>query len=457
MNLLPINDHYKKVLRIALPAIAGLSTQMVVSLVDSAMVGRLEEATYALAAMGIGVLATWALISFFSSLATGTHVIVARRFGEGNFIECGNTLNNSLIISIIIGVVVASVGVLFAKPIADLFASDDTVAFYASEYIFYRFLGIPFFLISVSYRGFYFGISKTKIFMFSGVITNLLNIVFNYMFIYGAFGLPRMGLAGAGLGSTLATSFDVFFYFTIILLPSYRNKYQNFRHFKLNWDVIRGIFKISLPVSFQNVFILIGFLSFVAITGIIGIESQAATQAVISTLFISFLPCFGFGIAVQTLVGNNLGAGKFNIAKLYGFETAKVATYYTIILGIIFLLIPQYVLLIITNDQNIISVATPALRIAGFAQIFYATGVVLANGLQAAGKTVFVMKSEVISNLLIFVPLAYFFGVYLDLGLTGAWLALPVYIIIYSFVIFYKFNSGDWYTKIPIKKNKINL
>ena len=450
MNLLPVNSYYKKILHVALPAIAGLSTQMVVSLVDSAMVGRLDEATYALAAMGIGVLATWALVSFFSSLATGTHVIVARRFGQNNFLECGNTLNNSLIASVIVGVVVAGIGAAMASPIAHFFASDETVGNYASEYLFFRFLGIPFFLISVSYRGFFFGISKTKIFMVSGILTNFFNVIFNYMFIYGSFGLPRMGLAGAGLGSTLATFSDVVFYLIIILLPSYRNKYQNFKHFKLDKEIIKGIYKISIPVSFQNVFVLIGFLSFVAITGIIGTAEQAATQAIISTLFISFLPLFGFGIAVQTLVGNNLGAGKYNLAKIYGFETAKVATIYTILLGIIFLAVPQYVLLIITNDWGIIELAKSSLRIAGFAQIFYATGVVLANGLQAAGRTVFVMKAEMITNLIIFVPLAYLIGVVFGFGLTGAWFALPGYIIIYSIAIFLKFNSKTWFTKIPI-------
>ena len=178
MNLFPVNSYYKKILRVALPAIAGLSSQMVVSLVDSAMVGRLDEATYALAAMGIGVLATWALISFFSSLATGIHVIVARKYGEGDYISCGITLNNALLIALIIGIVVAAVGVFFADPIAHLFAADVTVGNYASDYIFYRFMGIPIFLISVSYRGFFFGINKTKIFMFSGVITNLLNILY---------------------------------------------------------------------------------------------------------------------------------------------------------------------------------------------------------------------------------------------------------------------------------------
>ncbi len=444
MKILPVNSYYKAILKLALPAIAGLSTQMVVSLTDSAMVGRLDEATYALAAMGIGVLATWALISFFSSLATGTHVIVARRYGENDFDGCSLALTNSLIIGFIIGIIVAAIGVLAAYRIADFFAADKIVGHYAGEYIFYRFLGIPFFLISVSYRGFYFGISKTKIFMFSGVITNLLNIFLNYVFIYGNLGMPRMGLAGAGLASTLATTFDFLFYTTILMLPDYRRKFHPFRNFRMNFDLIMKIYKISIPVSFQNVFILVGFLLFIVITGLIGTQAQAASQAIISTMFMSFLPCFGFGIAVQTLVGNNLGSGKFKIAKIYGFETAKIATYYTLILGIIFIVIPQYVLLIITNNQSIIHEAEPGLRIAGFAQIFYAVGVVLANALQAAGKTFFVMKSEVITNLFIFVPFAYLMGVVFKGGLVWAWAALPFYIVIYAAVIYRKFEKGEW-------------
>ncbi len=444
MKILPLNNYYKPILRLALPAIAGLSTQMVVSLTDAAMVGRLEEATYALAAMGIGVLATWALISFFSSLATGTHVIVARRYGEADFDGCSLALTNSLVIGFIIGINIAALGVFYSYTIADFFAADKTVGRYAGDYLHYRLMGIPFFLISVSYRGFYFGISKTKIFMFSGVITNLLNIFFNYIFIFGNLGAPRMGIAGSGFASTLATGFDFIFYTTVLMLPAYRNKFHPFRNFRIKWELVKKIYRISLPVSFQNVFILIGFLLFIITTGLIGTSQQAASQAVVSTMFISFLPSFGFGIAVQTLVGNNLGSGKFRLAKIYGFETAKIATYYTLTLGVIFLSIPGIVLLMITNNTSIIGMAEPILRIAGFAQIFYAVGVVLANGLQAAGKTFFVMKAEVITNLLIFGPLAYLMGVYLKGGIIWAWLALPVYIIIYSLVIFRKYEKGGW-------------
>ncbi|HKI77584.1 MAG TPA: MATE family efflux transporter [Ignavibacteriaceae bacterium] len=445
MTVFPVNNYYKKILRVALPAIAGLSTQMVVSLVDTAMVGRLPEATYALAAMGLGVLATWALISFFSSLSTGTHVLVARKYGEGDYSGCAVVLNNSIYLSLVIGIAVAVVAVFAADYIARFFASDPVVGKYAGEYIFYRFLGIPAFLISVSYRGFYFGINKTKIFMFAGIITNLLNIIFNFLLIYGMFGFPRMGVAGSALGSTLATLFDLLFYLFVLLLPSYRDKFNNLSNLKINFGLIKKIYKISIPVSFQNVFILVGFLIFIAITGMIGTEQQAATQTIMSTLFISLLPGFGFGIAAQTLVGNNLGSGKIKLAKIYGYETAKVATYYALLLAVGYIIFPKAVLTIITTDDKLLNIAIPALRVAGFAQIFYATGVVLGNGLQSGGKTLFVMLSEVITNLLVFVPLAYFLGVYLNLGLTWAWGALPVYIILYSSIILFRFKFTRWW------------
>ncbi len=444
MKLFSLNSDHKYILRLALPAIAGLSTQMIVSLVDTAMVGRLPEAKYNLAAMGIGVFATWAVVSFFSSLATGTHVLIARRFGEKKYEECGKVLNTSLLLSLLIGTITSLLVVLFANDIADFFAVDKKVGFYAGEYLHYRFLGIPFFLMTVSYRGFYFGIGRTRVFMYSGVIANFLNIVFNYILIYGAFGIKGMGLAGAGLGSTLATICDAFFYLGVSLIPSYRHRYKHFRNFAFIKNIATSIIRISLPVSFQNVFILIGFLSFISITGFIGTLEQAASNIVFSSLLITLMPCFGFGIAVQTLVGNSLGRGEIRLAKHYGFETSRLATFYTLFIGSIFIFIPKSILILTTNDFRVIDTAVPALRIAGFGQIFYSFGVVLANGLQAAGKTFFVMIAEVISNWFVFVPIAFLLGVVFNLGLIGAWLALPFYVILYAGIIFIKFHFGNW-------------
>lgn len=440
MNLLPRNGYYKKILRIALPAIAGLSSQMIVSIVDAAIVGRLGNSEYALAAMGIGVLATWVIVSFLSSLATGTHILVARRYGEHHNQACSNIFNNSLLLGFFMGIIITIIGMNFANEFSQLLAKDTTVGNMAGEFIFYRVIGIPFFLITVSFRGFLFGIGNTKIFMFSAIMVNVLNIVFNYILVYGKMGMPEMGVAGSGLGSSLATICDAFYYFLITSFSSHRKNFSLYRNIKIDKEIIKSIFALSLPVSFQNIFILIGFLSFVAITGLIGTIEQAASQAVISALFLSFLPTYGFGIAVQTLVGNNLGKGKLRLGKIFGFETAKIATYYTSFLAIIFIFFPEIILNIITTNREIIETATPALRIAGFAQVLYSYGVVLANGLQSMGKTKFVMYAEVFANLIIFVPFAYLAGVVYKGGLNAAWMGLNLYVIVYTSFITYRFK-----------------
>ena len=443
-NLLPEKRLSRQVIKIAAPAIAGLSSQMVVSVVDTAMVGRLQNADVALAAMGLGLLATWAIVSVFSSLATGTHVLVARRHGEGDKPGAGNVLKNSLFICGLLGLIVGTLGYFFSFEIIDIFSSDRNVSTAGSDYMMYRFIGLPFFLVSVSYRGFFYGIGRTNIFLISAIIMNVLNIFFNYCLIFGNFGFPRMELGGAGLASTIGIVASAFFFLFVTFVRNYRIPYRYYKELSVSGDVIRSIFKISLPVSFQNVFILGGFLVFLAINGIVGVVEQAASQVVITALFISFMPLFGFGIAAQTLIGHHMGNKKMFLAQIYGYETAKLGTIFTIIVGIVFIVFPQYVLLIITTNETVLDRAIPLLRIAGAAQIFYGVGIILANALQAAGAVVFVMISDILTHWIIFLPCAYLFAVTLDMGSKGAWLALPVYIIMYSGIMLLKFRSGGW-------------
>jgi putative MATE family efflux protein len=444
MNLLPDKALTRGVLKISTPAVAGLSSQMVVSVVDTAMVGRLENTTVVLAALGLGLLAAWAITSAFSSLATGTHVIVARRFGEGNYAAAGSGLNNSLFLSLILGVAFGLPGYLFSYNIMDFFASDAAVAAAGSEYLQWRFVGLLFFLFVVSYRGFFNGIGHTKIFMYSAIITNVSNIIFNYLLIFGKLGFPRMGLAGAGCAYAVSNVVGCMFFVSATFIGTYRKTYKYYTRVNIVGSVIRQIAKISTPVSFQNLLILLGFLVFVAITGMIGTSEQAASQVVITAMFMSFLPCFGFGIGAQTLVGQSIGKKNPSLAKRFGFEAAKLATYFTMVLGAIFILVPDAVIVLITTNEDVATMARPVLRIAGAGQVFYASGIVLAHALQAAGATVYVMYVEVLTHWIIFLPACYIMGITLGGGLIGAWTALPIYILSYSLLIYMKYRKDSW-------------
>jgi putative MATE family efflux protein len=444
MNLLPDKELSRRVLKISTPAVAGLSSQMVVSVVDTAMIGRLENATIALAAMGIGLLAAWAITSVFSSLATGTHVLVARRCGQGDDAGAASVLNNSLLLALALGLIFGIPGYLFSYEIMDLFASDPLVAHAGSGYLQWRFIGLLFFLLVVAYRGFFNGIGRTQVFMYSAIAINFSNIVLNYLLIFGAFGFPKMGIEGAGCASAISNIIGFAFSVAATFHPRYRRTFPYYKHLFYSTDINRQLVNISMPVSLQNVLILLGFLVFVAITGIIGTQEQAASQVVITALFMSFLPCFGFGIGAQTLVGQSLGNGDRSLAKRFGFEAAKLATGLSLILGLVFVIFPDLIIILITTDESVIETARPILRIAGAAQLFYASGIVLAHSLQAAGATVYVMLIEVFTHWIVFLPVCYVLAITLSGGLFGAWMALPVYIISYSTLMYLKYRRDAW-------------
>lgn len=444
MSILPQKYFANKILEIALPALAGLSSHILISIIDTAMVGRLENAKENLAAMGLGVLATWAIVSFFSSFSTGTHILVARKEGESDYSSCKKILNVSLMLGFSTGLIFGLLIFLIAPHFSYLIAKDPVVEKLTSDYISFRFLGLPFFLMIVAFRGFFFGIGHTKIFMISGIILNVVNIFLNWILIFGNLGAPKLGLKGAALASSISTVVDFFFYLYVTFLPYYRKKYRIKKFLTIDKGIIKSIIKFSLPVSFQNIFILIGFLIFIALIGFYGTLQQAATQVVISMIFLALLPCFAFGIAAQTLVGNSLGTNQFKLAETYVVENIKLLTFFTYILALIYIFIPNIILHIITNDKTIIQTASPILKIAGFSQIFYGIAIILANSLQAMGKSFFVMKAEVLTNWLIFLPLALLSSAVFHLGFLITWLSLPIYILIYSIILFRKFLSGDW-------------
>lgn len=448
MKILPRKFFANKILQIALPALAGLSSHILISLVDTAMVGRLENAKENLAAMGLGVLATWAIVSFFSSFSTGTHILVANKEGQNDYSSCKKILNVSLILGFLTGLIFGSLIFLISPHFSYLIAKDPAVEKLTSDYIRFRFLGLPFFLMIVAFRGFFFGIGHTKIFMLSGIILNVVNIILNWILIFGNLGAPKLGLKGAALASSISTVVDSFFYLYVTFLPYYRKRYRTKKFFSLDKEIIKSIVKLSLPVSFQNIFILIGFLIFIALIGFYGTLYQAATQAVISMVFISLLPCFAFGIAAQTLVGNSLGNGKVKLAEIFGKESIKLLTIFTYTLALAYIFMPEIILHIITNDKVIIRTASPILKIAGISQIFYGIAIVLAYSLQATGESFFVMKAEVLTNWLIFLPLAYLSTVIFRFPFEITWLSLPIYIFTYAAILYYKFSNGSWKRKL---------
>ncbi|MDP8237501.1 MAG: MATE family efflux transporter [Candidatus Hatepunaea meridiana] len=433
-----------EVWKLAGPVVLGMISQMLMNVVDTAMVGRLNAA--ALAATGLGGMLSWLVLGTLGGLSMGIQAITARRFGEGDKEAAGRVLDNGLLIAFIVGIICT---VFFSQGMSRLFqifSEDPVVVAAGSGYMFYRLLGgLPFMLIS-AHKGFFNGISKTKLHMRVMILNNVLNVALNYALIFGKFGFPRMEVHGAGLATTLATIAGAVYFLLIALNHNKRKTFKYYRLNNLDFPVCSGIIKLAVPSGLQVLLAMTGYSVFAAIAARIGTVELAATNVCITIWSLTYLPGAGLGVAAASLIGQKLGEGNPAKAEAYGWESARMGIIVMGMIGITFILIPAQIFKIFTNDATVIQTGIIPLRILGMVQVFDATGMVLSQALQGAGMNKWVLKIELLMSWCFFIPCTYLIVIVFGLGLNVAWIVLSVYLTLYGTIITAKFAGGKWKT-----------
>lgn len=434
----------KKIVSLSSPVVLGMLSQVMMNVIDTAFVGRLgESADEGLAALGLGIIGMWLLGGTLNAISVGIQALSSRRFGEGNFEEAGKVAFNGLILAFALSFLMAIVGFFLSPKISKLLSSDLLVSEYTSHYLSFRFIGLIPFLLMISMKSFYDGIGHTKIYMFTTLFMNFINIFLAYGFILGGFGFPRLEVAGAGLAATLSGMFGMIFILSTAIFPEYR-KFKIFRFKNFSPSVLKAVIKVAYPSSIAAFFTSLGFLLFLRIVGIIGTIEQAASTVLINLASLSFLPTLALGTASATLVGQSLGARKHNRGMIYGIQSVKLGGVIMGILGAFAFFLAPHILKIFTDHPDVLSEGTKALRLLSLVQIFQAMGIVFAQSLLGSGDTKFVMLADVILHYLILLPLTYILGVLLKLGIWGAWGAMDIYVIMLAAVMTHRFLSGKW-------------
>jgi putative MATE family efflux protein len=435
----------KHIVNLAAPVFIGMLTQTFLNIFDTAMVGRLpENATESLAAIGLGVITLWVVGGFFNSISVGTLAITSRRFGEGNLEESGKVLFNSLVLSFFLGSIFSAVGAYLSPFIFHYFTPEKKVGELGGIFLRYRFIGMFPFLVTVSFKSFFDGIGRTKIFMNTAIFMNIINIFLCWSLVFGKFGLPAWGIKGAAVATTISSFFGTAYMILVSLKSENRRVFKFYRISNFSPEIIMNIVKLSIPAGIAATLTSIGFWLFLFIIGHIGTVEQAASNVVIQLASISFLPCIGLGTAAGTMVGQKLGSGNYIEAKRYGVESVKLGVVVMGILGLLAFLFPEHVLSVFTSDAIILSEGTKALKILSLSQVFLAGGIIFSQALLGAGASKYVMIVDVGLHYFIFVPLTYVFGILLHLGISGAWLSVSVYLFLMSLFMGLRFIEGSW-------------
>jgi len=424
------------------PVVLANLAQTLMGLVDTLMVGRLGSAP--LAAVGVATLLFAVVAMSVKALDTAAQTFTAQRVGAGRDGEVGAVLATALSASITVGILLTVL--MTARPdlLMNLVSDDQTVQTLGARYLVYRYAGLVPALIFFMLRGVFDGIGWTRIGMIVGIGMNLVNVLLNWLLIFGVWGLPSMGVAGAALASTISAALAALVCIAIALHTPIRRRFRFFARGNLQPRLLGPFLRIGWPPTVQSAGVILAMLVFFFILGRISTLAVAAGNVVLRIASLSLMPGIGIGVAVQTLVGQALGAGRSHEVGRIGWSGVLVAVILLGGAGLVFALAPRFLLGLFATDPELIELGVPILRLTGWMQVAAALGAPLAGALRGAGETRLVMLVDAVAGFGLVPGGAWLFGLVLDGGLLGSWLALVLWFNLYALGMVGLFLRGVW-------------
>ena len=413
-------------------------SQTLVMTADTAMTGRLGVEPQAAAGMSGMIL--WTLLSFLMGGAIGVQIIAAGREGEKNYREAGRTLTTTLACVAPAGVLIALLGFFFADRIIPVFSDRSEIQELAVPFLQIRFWGILFYLPAIILSGFFDGLGRTKIVMFSSFLTAGGNILLNWWLIYGGLGMPALGLNGAALASTIAGFLGLSVYLAVLPAPSLRRYFTGPRSGTSFLQIARKVFLLSLPAALEGFIMHAAIMAFYRFSSDISSVSMAATNIVVTILSFSFMPGYAFGIAATTLTGMALGAKKPSLAYASAHRSAHFSGIVMSGTGLVFLAFHAPFISFFTPDPAVLREAIPCLILVALAQPADGYGMVMSGALRGAGRVYQVLFINSIGSFVVMLPVAYVLAFPLGLETVGLWIAILCWIIFVGIAFLLRFN-----------------
>jgi putative MATE family efflux protein len=432
---------YRQIWLIAYPIIIGSVAQNLINITDTAFLGRVGQAALGAGAIGgifylVSVMLTW-------GLGIGTQIIIARRNGEKSFAEIGRTFQHGFYFQMPLALSLFSLMQFFSADILKYIIQSEDVYALTREYLQFRSFGIFFAGVNMLFRGFYIGITRTKVITYTTTIMAMVNAFLDYCLIFGKFGLPEMGIGGAALASVIAEfSATIFFtFYTLFRLDG--QSYNLYRRVKFDNDLYKKIIRISLPVMMQNFISMTAWLVFFLFIEKLGERALAVSNIIRSFYIILMIPMWGFSSATNTLVSNLIGQGRGDEVMSLVMKVMKlcaIGVFFLVMIGFSF---PELALKVYTNDPVLMDASLPVLFVVNFAAFFLAVGFVFFSAVSGTGKTNVSFTIELVV-IVLYLSATYIMADVLRLDIFYIWMAEFFYAFLLGTMSFIYLKSNKW-------------
>jgi len=406
------------------------------------MVGSVSVS--ALGAVGMSMQFMMVINVLMTLYIIGGNALISRFIGQGRKKRASSLLFSLTILAFLLSVVVSVSGYFGSHSMFVLMGASSDVASEGTIYFKILSLGIVVMFIDNLFYNALSAAGDTTSSMYIKIFSALLNALLNYIFIFGHFGFDAMGIAGAGVATVIAYSFNVIAYY--ILITKLNSKLDFIPVVRLK--DIKRVLKVGWSGALDRGISSMSFLVFVSIITSYGTAELAGYQVGLRIEGFAFMPGFGFAIASMALVGQNIGAKNFDKAYNMGIISGRIAYIFMGLVGVIMILFPEFLVSLFTHDKLTIFIASQYLILVGLAQIPLAIMFVYSASLRGAGATKTTLKINV-TSLWFFRVIPSYIAMKMGYGVVVVFMIMNIETLLKGLIYWYMYSKKDWlYTRV---------
>lgn len=434
-------------LQLSFPVILGMLGHTFVAFADNIMVGQLGTAE--LAAVSLGNSFVFIAMSLGIGFSTAITPLVAEADGAGNKEVGKSALKHGLVLCTGLGLSLFGL-IMLSKPLMYMMKQPPEVVELAMPYLDLVAFSLVPLIIFQAFKQFSEGLSQTKYPMYATVIANIVNIVLNYLLIFGSLGFPKMGIVGAALG-TLISRIVMVIYIWVLLKnkKKFHDYVTGFNFRKIEKKVMKKIIDLGFPSALQMFFEVAIFTAAIWLSGVLGKNSQAANQIALNLSSMTFMVGMGLGVAAMIRVGNQKGLKNFKDLRRIAISIFFLTFLLEIVFAALFLLFKDWLptIYLDVNDlansadnTEVIIMAAELLLVAAFFQISDGLQVVVLGALRGLQDVKIPTFITFVAYWLIGFPVSFYLGLYTPLRSTGIWIGLLAGLTASAIMLYIRFN-----------------
>lgn len=439
----------KEAVRMAWPAVCESFFIALAGMVDSLMVSSMGAS--AVAAVGLTTQPKFMGLALFFAMNVSVSALVARRRGEKNQRSANQILLVAILFVIVATVVISSACVMWANEIINFCGSAPET--HEPAVIYYRIImGCMIFnVLSMVINAAQRGSGNTMIAMRTNIVSNVVNIIANYLLIQGHLGFPALGIAGAAIATVFGTVIACIMSFASLFrrdgfVSIYYIMEQQIRP---ALEPVISIIKLGFSVFIEQILMRVGFMSTAMMAAKMGTNALAAHQVGMNILGLTFSFGDGMQVAAVALIGRSLGEGSPDKAKAYGKTCRMIGLGISCVLAVVYFFGGEWLYHLFFAEQEIVDIGVMIIRIMIIIVLFQVSQVIYIGCLRGAGDTTYTAIASTISVTIIRTSASYFFGFVMGLGMAGIWMGILADQISRFLFASIRFKQGKW-TKIHI-------